>query len=440
MILLLGACDSTQDQEPSPTGTDQGLPASTVTQVAMTELLTLVRQDNGTAPGQWHANHSRSTLIYEVRTGNGSDVWAMDGNGEPWLVADARSIETMEFAGVDHVAIVDKNEGNGRNRIRYAKLDGSEIRLAKASRREVRVVGVSGDDLVYAQAGDQAVELLAWNVASEETREIGSFADEFPDVSAPELVGEHVVFESSRGDSRQLVAINVADGRQADVPRPEPNTRLRLVGEAPGGEAIVVESRAGGGSLYTVDLNATGSMTDLAGGVIAETVFLDGSSLRYSTVDGEARLLDLATGEEAEAPSRRREPPGPVVGLEEGSVRLQALLDNGNWLVTGQLVDGAEYRALWDFNEQFGGATSDENISVRDLFEYDPTAQELWQVSGPPTFSSTTTVSGSGSGPDWVLGVAVLDGFVVFSTGFSGAAYDIASNLYASPIPSTLGG
>ena len=441
--LAVGACTSTRDEPAapaSPEGADRSTAPSAVTEVEMAELITLAQQSDGRTPGHWWLNEAHNTVLYEVRTGNGSEVWAVDGGGEPWVVAAARSDVWLGSTGKDHVAIVDKNETNGRYRIRYASLDGGNVRLAKTTPQESSVLGISGDELVYALAGDEMVMLFSWNVATENTREIGSFVDEFPDVHSPTLVGEHVVFEASDGASRYLLAMSVADGAVVEVPQHDANFRPRLVGVAPNGDAIFAGGRQGGGYIYTVDLTNPEEAIDLIDDAVVELVFMEGTSVRYGNTAGEQRLLDLTTGEETTAPSRRAEPPGAVAGLEEGHVRLIEVLDNGNWIVTGWLVDGAEYRALWEFNDQFGGTTSDEEVFVKGLFEYDPATDELWQVSGPPTFSTTSTVSGSGSGPDHVLQVEVLDGFVVFTTGFSGAAYDIAYNLYASPIPSALEG
>lgn len=430
IALAIGGCSPSETDTTKPPPSVTTPPATAPPGIEFADLVTLHEDDGMRTLGQWLV--SGDTVVYELRGRDSDEMWAVDRRGAPWLVAQASPIEAISLAGAVGLAITTR-EG-GEDRLSYAFLDGSAVHDVATSRRELRFIDTAGDELVYASVGNE-VELHAWNVATRQGRDIGSYPPP-PQVSELAVVGDYVVL-SSQGD-RPLRAVAIADGAVVELARHDPNFRPRFVGAAPNGHVVVTEGRPGGGYIYTVDPANPDILNDLTADAVVELVFMEGTAVRYGRVSGEDRLLDLVTGEETAAPSRRAEPPGPVPGLEEGFVRLIATLDNGNWIVTGWLMDGAEYRALWEFNEQFGGGSFDEDVFVKGLFEYDPDTGELWQLSGPPTFSATTTGSGSGTGPDGVLRVEVLQGFVVFSTGFSGAAYDLEYNLYASPIPSLL--
>ncbi|NND02101.1 MAG: hypothetical protein HKN91_04890 [Acidimicrobiia bacterium] len=431
--LAVSACTSGDVGQPKPDSTIDPAP-----DLGFSELLVLALAGDNGSTGQWHVNDSRDVVAYELRTHDGHEVWVVDDAGTRAVIAGTNNIDEIEFTDSGHVAISDKDESTGQHRILYSAVDGIQPREVATSQQPLAIVGYHDGEVFYSGVGDQSIELFAWNAANGETRQIGEIAQEFPDVYSVASVGSHVVFESSSGDTQQLFAMSMADGAVVAVPQHDPSFTPRLLGEAPNGDSLFAAGRRGGGYIYMVDLNKPERMTELTNSAVVELVFMEGSSVRYTTTNGETRLFDLVTRLDSPAPSRAWEPPSPVRGLDASSARLIATLEGGNWIVTGWLVAGAEYRALWDISEQFGGGTSDELIPVKGLFEYDPETQQLWQMSGPPTFSSTTTSAGSGTGPDGVLRVEVLNGFVVFSTGFSGAAYDIEYNLYASPIPSLL--
>jgi len=110
--------------------------------------------------------------------------------------------------------------------------------------------------------------------------------------------------------------------------------------------------------------------------------------------------------------------------------------------VRGRLDADAESLSTSTFGSNSGNQAPDTLTETFEepvrLFVYDPDDGSFEAISHYPETRPYSTAIIEGSGPDVVLDVYVVpnDAAVVYTVGFSGAAYDIAYELWIAQIPS----
>lgn len=431
--LVLSACTS---GDADSTTLDPSAAPTTQPQPALSEPIALVLEDSMEVLGDWALSPDRTSVAFEV-----SDelrVAGSDGN----VVTIGRITSDAYPIFLNETELVVETVTNRNATLRYAATDGDGFTRIVRSSVDIIFAGATESEIIFVETSDEISAVYAWDIATEETRTILELEHEDGGIAEAKVIGEYIVFELREGEDRWLRSTVIADGRTTDLPRHPPGLGLQIIGESPIKNTVVLTEQGRNGTfIYTINLDNPDEVIDLVSQAQVTAQNYTGATLQFVDPAAGRRLLDLATGHISDVPPEQNPRTDVrVVGLVEDTGRVAGGLPNGNWLVTGFSVGGRTYESVWNRSEDFGGGQIVTEATVRALFEYNPVTEQLWQVSGPPTFALSSTVSGSGDSPSWVLAAVAMDGFIVYSTGFSGAAYDIQHNLYISPIPSALGG
>lgn len=118
----------------------------------------------------------------------------------------------------------------------------------------------------------------------------------------------------------------------------------------------------------------------------------------------------------------------------------QLALSDGRFLVRGR---SASDEPIGGWYQRSPAVAGEDNPVVETLappvrlFVYDPVGGQLSPVSHVPVLRAYTTAVMQGESPDIPLQVVVLEGehVVAYTSGFNGAAYDIAYEVWVAPIP-----
>ncbi len=161
----------------------------------------------------------------------------------------------------------------------------------------------------------------------------------------------------------------------------------------------------------------------------AENQFLDGAGAQVADPGGGASQAGIV----AAPPFDDSTLPG-FEPFNDGRIPLP----DGRLIVRGRLETDADMMATW--RQTMGEDSGDERTSVLKpvrLFVFDPADETFVALSPIPGVRPYTTATSEGSGPDVVLTYQVFvdEQVVVFTLGFSGAAYDLPYEAYLAPIP-----
>lgn len=173
----------------------------------------------------------------------------------------------------------------------------------------------------------------------------------------------------------------------------------------------------------------------IAFGSGGETIYVDAAGEIIPATDALAGAAPfLLPSSEPMFPSSDSPLPANLESVRGGWVELS----DGRFLVIAQSFADAEIEGTFQRNlgGQFGPETTNRSRPFR-LFVVDQDQNTAVPVSDVPTVRPYSTATSQGMSADAVLSLKVLpdESAVVYSVGFSGAAYDLAYELRLAPIP-----
>lgn len=439
---LLTACDAAGDATGDAPSTSTA-PAGRTIPGPPAPPTVVAGNANGIRLHSWAPTPDRDGLVYAGSDdGRGIFVRRVDAGGETaTLIPGPMNDPRLAFdTSGELLLVVDRRRSDGSDpgyRLSTVRTEGGDLVPIAASRNPI----VAGDtweaEVVFAVEARRRTMFYAHDSTTREVRELGELANRDGGVQQLIAVDGHAVAVYDSGRDTRVVSLPLAGGDPVELPAALKSSSYVLLGGTADGGVVISQTGEGEDSIYVTDPAGKHDLRILADGVRPDSISRHRDTILYRAGDYDAFRISLDTGVVTPDPQGDLDPSqleDPIAGLDMRYVAFRETLPDGRWLVTGAESEGPEVDYWWEMLHD--GSSELRSIKLEYLFVYDPRSGELTRLSGEPETNTTTTLTGTGSLPDRIMTIEVLDGgrHVAFSTGFAGPI-EVEYNLYIVAIP-----